>query len=172
MNEHAAFPHDAVNPVDFRTSIGSYCSGVTVITARAPDGAMHGLTCQSFHSLSLDPPLVTYFAGNGSKSFAAMRHLDHFCVNVLADDQEELAMRFARSGTDKWTGTDWLPDIHGQPALLGAIATVSCLSHAEFDGGDHIIKVGHVRAINHDSNRLPLLYFRSQFSRLQMKLAS
>jgi 3-hydroxy-9,10-secoandrosta-1,3,5(10)-triene-9,17-dione monooxygenase reductase component len=98
-----------------------------------------------------------------------MRQLDHFCVNVLADDQEELAMRFARSGTDKWTGTDWLPDIHGQPALTGAIATVSCLSHAEFGAGDHIIKVGHVRAIKHDSSRLPLLYFRSQFSRLQIE---
>ncbi|MEW5423567.1 flavin reductase family protein [Amorphus sp. 3PC139-8] len=158
---------EIASPDDLKVSIGNYCSGVVVVTAQASDGALYAMTCQSFHSLSLDPPLVAYFAGKGSRSYAALRRLDDYAINVLAEDQEELAMRFARSGPDKWAGTGWTSDRFGQPHLHGCIANISCRTYAEYDGGDHLIHVGRVNAITHDAGKAPLLFFRSRFTRLE-----
>jgi len=161
---------DLASADDLRTSVGNYCSGVVIVAGRTPDGGLYGMTCQSFHSLSLDPPLVTYFAGKGSRSYAGLRSLDHFAINVLAEDQEDLAMRFARSDRDKWAGTSWTADRFGQPQLSGCIANLSCARHAEYEGGDHLIHVGRVNAIAHAPRKAPLLFFRSQFTRLEREL--
>lgn len=162
---------DIASPEDLRISIGNYCSGVVIVTAQDPDGGLHGMTCQSFHSLSLDPPLVAYFAGRGSRSYAALRSLDRFAINVLAEDQEGLAMQFARSaGSDKWADTAWSADKFGQPHLAGCIANISCSTYAEYEGGDHLIHVGRVNAIAHDPGKAPLLFFRSQFTRIEREL--
>lgn len=158
---------DQVSPEELRRAIGAYCSGVTIISARGPDGRLHGMTCQSFHSLSLDPPLVAYFAGRQSRSYAALRDMEAFSINVLAEGQEELALQFARSGTDKWAGTDWTPDDFGQPLLAGAIATISCARHDVFPGGDHMIHIGRVRAIRRDPALAPLLFFGARFVQLE-----
>jgi len=160
-------PNDLISPEDFRSAIGAYCSGITVISAKAPDGKLHGMTCQSFHSLSLDPPLIAYFAGNTSKSYAELSILEHFTVNVLAQGQENIAMRFAKSGADKWSETDYELDALGQPILSGVIATISCRRHEIYPGGDHAIHVGLVSAIRHAPELTPLLFFRSRFAKIE-----
>lgn len=157
---------DSFSNEDFRQAIGSYGSGVTLVTGRAPDGAMAGMTCQSFHSLSLDPPLVAFFARRTSRSYQTLRDLDRFCINILAQDQAGLALQFARSGGDKWRDVEWTPDAFGQPVIAGSIASFSCHRYAEYPGGDHIINVSRPESLRADPRGKPLLFFRSRFSEL------
>ena len=162
----AVIKHD-VSPAEFRRCLANYCSGITIVTGRDASGACFGMTCQSFHSLSLEPPLVAYFAADTSKSYRSLRTLDRFCVNVLCAEQRALAEKFSRPDLDRWAGTAWSEDAFGQPVLPGCIATISCRSYAEYPGGDHFICVGKVEQMRHDPARLPLLYFRSSFAELE-----
>ncbi|MBN9035321.1 MAG: flavin reductase family protein [Rhizobiales bacterium] len=155
-----------ISPADLRKSLGSYCSGVTIVGGRDAEGNLFGMTCQSFHSLSLDPPLVAYFADRASKSYRELRRLDRFCISVLAADQAALASRFSRSGIDRWAGTEWSEDCFGQPVISGSIASISCRSYDEHEGGDHFINVSRVEALRHDQSKRPLLFFRSSFAHL------
>lgn len=150
----------------FRAAMGSYCPGLTVVTARLADGTLAGMTCRSFHSLSLDPPLVAFFVGSASSSFARLRGGESFCINILSQRQHDLAMQFARSGTDKFAHVDWVPDSAGNPAISGSLAVLSCVPHAIHPGGDHLIVVARVTGFAHDMAAQPLLFFRSAFHRL------
>ncbi|GBQ25883.1 flavin reductase domain-containing protein [Acetobacter estunensis NRIC 0472] len=156
----------AIDPTHLREVVGAYVSGLTIVTSRLPGGELVGMTCQSFHSLSLNPPLVAFFAGRHSKSYAALRSAGGYVINVLAADQKALALQFARSSGDKWAGVKFHDDAAGLPRLDGAIAHISCSQAAEYPGGDHMIAVGQVRELAHDPAKRPLLFFRSDFHRL------
>ena len=158
--------HD-VSAAELRECLGNYCSGVTIISAKDKDGEPVGMTCQSFHSLSLDPPLVAYFAGKASDSYRTLREVDRFCINVLSSGQEEVALRFSRKGIDRWSGTSWREDCFGQPVIDGNILSISCQRYREYDGGDHFINVSRIEKIRHDGAKLPLLFFRSSFTSLE-----
>ncbi|MBK1783503.1 flavin reductase family protein [Prauserella cavernicola] len=144
-----------------RDVLGSFCSGVVVVTAGGTEPA--GFTCQSFASLSLDPPLVTFAPGRTSRTWPHIRRAGAFCVNILADDQQHLSDQFARSGTDKFAGVAWSPSELGSPVLDGVIAWVDCVLWAEYDGGDHTVVVGEVRALASDPRRAPLLFHRGAY---------
>lgn len=159
--------HDDMPAAELREVASNYCSGVTIIAARSEDGALHGFTCQSFHSLSLDPPLVAFFVGNASRSYAAMRNLRHFSINILAETQRPLALKFAQSGRPKWHDTSWTPDPWGQPMITGSVATLSCEATDEYPGGDHLIRLGRVCAASQNRDQEPLLFFRSGFAGLR-----
>src|SRR3954465_12345060 len=118
-----------------REVLGHFASGVTVVTADTETGPI-GFTCQSFSSLSLDPPLVVFAPGRSSRTWPRLREIGRFCVNVLAEDQTDLSSRFARSGTDKFAGVGWRPSRHGSPVLDGVVAWIDCRLWAEYDGGD------------------------------------
>lgn len=158
-------PYD-IPAAEMRECLGSYCSGLTIISGKNAGGELVGMTCQSFHSLSLDPPLVSYFAGKTSESYSVLRKLDRFCINVLSSDQEQLALRFSQKAVDRWSGTSWSEDCFGQPVLDGSILSISCRTHREYDGGDHFINVSRVAQLRHDRTKQPLLYFRSSFAYL------
>lgn len=154
----------APSPAEFRRVLGHFCSGLTIV-AGALDGAPYGFTCQSFFSLSLDPPLVAFAPSRISRSYPSIRRSGAFCINILADDQGELCRRFASSTTDKWSGVDWRPGATGSPIVDGVLAWIDCRLEVEHDGGDHYLTVGRVAAMAARDGQ-PLTYFKGGFARL------
>lgn len=157
-------------PVDqgeFRRVLGSFATGVTVITAPAQDGGTGpaGFACQSFSSLSLDPPLVVFMVGRTSTTWPRIARAGVFCVNVLAGHQGELCRGFAVSGGDKFAGVEHEPaPFSGSPRLTGIAAWIDCDIHAVHTGGDHLIVVGRVRALGTgDDDSAPLLFHKGRF---------
>ena len=113
---------------------------------------MLGFTCQSFASLSLDPPLVSFAPARSSSTWPRIRDVGTFCVNVLAADHRDLQRRLrpVGHGVDKFAGVRWCPAPSGAPVLEGVSAWIDCTLWAEHDGGDHTIVVGHVRDLGSD----------------------
>ena len=99
----------AIDPRDFRNALGTYATGVTIITAVAADGKPYGLTCNSFASVSLNPPLVLWSLGMFSQGLSIFQNASHFTVNVLGASQQALANKFAKSSEDKFAGVEWTP---------------------------------------------------------------
>ena len=148
----------------FRTVLGHFCTGITVVTAVDLDEPV-GLTCQSFASVSLDPPLVLFVAARGSHSWPRIRRAGSFCANVLGEDQEHLGRRFAMRGIDKYHGVGWRPGLTGAPLLEGCLAFVEAEIEAVHAAGDHDIVVGRVHDLGVVSERNPLLFYRGGYGR-------
>jgi len=157
-------PARIVDPDVLRDVLGHFASGVTVVTAVTAEGPI-GFTCQSFSSLSLDPPLVSFAPARTSSTWPRIRDIGTFCVNVLAADHRELSIGFARSGltVDKFAGVGWCPAPSGAPVLDGVSAWIDCTLWNEYDGGDHTVAVGHVHDLGADPTRLPLLFYRGGY---------
>ena len=149
-----------------RDVLGHFASGIVVVTAAGPEGPL-GFTCQSFASLSLDPPLISLAPARTSSTWPRIREVGEFCVNVLADDHEHISTRFARSGIDRFAGVPWSPGVDGAPVLRGVPAWIVATLEHEYDGGDHTIVVGRIRAMAADSGRAPLLFHRGRYGRLR-----
>ena len=105
------------------------------------------MVANSFTSVSLEPPLVLFCAGVESETWPRIRAAERFCVNVLAHDQQELAVSFARKGTDRYEGVELVEREEGPPRLAGAIAHIECRDRRRAPGGDHTIVVGEVREL-------------------------
>src|SRR3954452_18139012 len=114
------------DPRDFRNALGSFATGVTVITAAAADGKPVGLTCNSFASVSLNPPLVLWSLVIYSPNLTVFQDASHFTVNVLGAAQRALSTQFATSSADKFAGVDWTPGLGGAPILAGCVANFQC----------------------------------------------
>lgn len=155
-------PPASVSSAAMRAVLGQFCSGVVVVTAAAADGPV-GFTCQSFASLSLEPPLVAFFASHGSTTWPRIREVGRFCVNVLASDHVDLSTRFAVSGGDKFAGVRWSTAPSGAPVLEGVCAWVDCTLDAEHPGGDHDIVIGRVDALEATPDAPPLLFYRGTY---------
>jgi 3-hydroxy-9,10-secoandrosta-1,3,5(10)-triene-9,17-dione monooxygenase reductase component len=147
----------AIDPKEFRRALGSFATGVTIITTRAADGSPIGLTCSSFNSVSLNPPLVLWSLENTAKSLPVFQSVPHWAVHVLAADQEELSTRFARRGEDKFAGLELETGVGGTPMLRGCSARFQCRTAFQYDGGDHTIFVGEV--LSFDRSEAPPLVF-------------
>ena len=120
--------HTALDPAqqsDFRSVLGYFATGLTIVTALTPESPV-GFTCQSFSSLSLDPPLVTICPSRTSSTWPRIAPQGRFCVNVLAASQEWLSNRFATSGIDKYADLDWTTSPNGDPVLEGSLAWLDC----------------------------------------------
>jgi flavin reductase (DIM6/NTAB) family NADH-FMN oxidoreductase RutF len=154
-----------LDPAHFRQVLSHFASGVVVVTGVA-DGAPAGLTCQSFTALSLQPPMVLFCPAKSSTSWPQLVTTEYLCVNVLNADQHRLSDAFARSGTDKFAGVDWLPTPKGAPALDGAAAHIEVRVAARHDGGDHYIVACAVESLSAASDPDPLLYYRSGYRAL------
>jgi flavin reductase (DIM6/NTAB) family NADH-FMN oxidoreductase RutF len=152
----------AIDARDLRNALGCFSTGVTVITALAPDGRNVGLTANSFSSVSLNPPLVLWSLVKRSTSLTAFQDATHFAVNVLGRDQEHIASHFARTSADKFAGIDWIAGLGGAPLLHGVLAQFQCRNAFRHDGGDHMIFIGAVEAYCHGPGE-PLLYSRGQY---------
>jgi flavin reductase (DIM6/NTAB) family NADH-FMN oxidoreductase RutF len=147
----------------FRAALGRFATGVTIVTARAEDGALVGLTANSFNSVSLSPPLVLWSLSSGSSALPVFRGGTHYAINVLSAQQRELALRFAARGVDRWAGVAYTEGAAGAPLLEGAIATFECFNRSRYEEGDHVIFVGQVERCQHRSELRPLLYHGGRF---------
>jgi 3-hydroxy-9,10-secoandrosta-1,3,5(10)-triene-9,17-dione monooxygenase reductase component len=148
----------------FRAVLGHFTTGITIITGMESTEPV-GLTCQSFISLSLDPPLVGFAPSKGSTSWPRVRSSGAFCVNVLGEDQEELCRVFATSGADKFRGVGWRPAKTGSPLLDDVLAWVDCRIEDEHPAGDHLIVVGRVVDLAASRSGRPLLFYRGGYGR-------
>ncbi|WP_128926925.1 flavin reductase family protein [Bradyrhizobium guangxiense] len=159
-----ASDNSSIDPRDFRNALGTYATGVTIITAAAPDGKPYGLTCNSFASVSLNPPLVLWSLVVYSSSLTVFQNASHFTVNVLGASQQALASKFAKSSDDKFTGVDWAPGLGQAPVLAESVANFQCRSVNRYYGGDHVIFLGAVEAYTYNATE-PLLFARGAFGR-------
>lgn len=147
----------------FRQTVGQFVTGVTVIAIEI-DGSIRAMTANSFTSLSLDPPLVLFCLGKGTRAGQLIRRIDGFSVNILRHDQQALSAYFAGAWKDAAPPPFSFVAWEGGPRLEGCTAALGCAVHAIHDGGDHWIVVGRVvttyRAL--DSSQ-PLVYFAGRY---------
>ncbi|AXQ28731.1 flavin reductase [Solimonas sp. K1W22B-7] len=154
MNTEARF-----DPREFRATLGTFTTGVTIITARGADGLPVGVTANSFNSVSLDPPMVLWSLARNARSLEAFQQSGHFAVHILSAGQEDLSNRFAKSGADKFTGVACSEGAGGAPLLDDCSARLQCRTSFVYEGGDHLIFVGEVVAF--DRSGLPPLVFQA-----------
>lgn len=153
---------------ELRDALGLFATGVAVVTTGTADGEHVGTTVSSFNSVSLDPPLVLFSIARSAKAFPVWRSARFFAVNILDERQNAVSNRFAKSLTDKWTGIEAIIRRTGIPILKHALAWFECERYADYDGGDHLIILGHVLALGmtDHTDQLPLVFFRSKYRRL------
>ena len=143
--------------------MGRFASGVTVV-AGIDDGAAVGFACQSFASVSLEPPLVLFCADHRGRAWPRIRDAGRFSVGVLAEDQGELCARFGSSGGRKFEGLTWHESRWGTPVLGGVLLRVHCAVHQVHVAGDHDVVIGRVLAIDlPDGEAAPMIFFRGAF---------
>lgn len=149
----------------FRQVVGRFGSGVTAVTGMA-EGAPVGLACQSFFSVSLDPPLIAISPSRTSTSWAAIAHGGRFGVSILSSDQEDACLKLGRRGDNKFDGVAWHTGESGVPLIDGALGWLECDIDAVHPGGDHHLVVGRVRSLGYRSDGTPLIFSASSFARL------
>ena len=142
---------------ELRQVLGAFVTGVTVITALDQHGKPHGLTANSFTSVSLDPPLILWSQSLTAPSHPVFREAERFVVNILADDQVEVSKRFARGGGDKFADCQTLPGLGGVPLIVGCAAYLECRRIDSFRGGDHVVFLGEVERTER-TGRQPLVF--------------
>lgn len=158
----------AIDPSKFRTVLGHFPTGVTVISAASEEGRV-GLAVGSFFSLSLDPALVGFAVGANSTSWPKIREAGRFCVNVLGDHQEDVCRVFAGKGEDKFAGIGYdAAPYSGAPRIHDVIAWIDCELESVLPGGDHDIVVGRVHDLAvADAHHHPLVFFRGGYANLE-----
>ena len=152
------------DPRAFRTALGAYATGITVVTVPSPDGPI-GITANSFASVSLDPPLVLWSPAKTSKRFGYYENAKHFAIHVLDAHQQHICDGFAKNKS-AFDGLDWETDDNNVPLLKGCLARFECNLFAKHDAGDHTIILGQVhRASTRDG--LPLLFQGGRFASIK-----
>jgi flavin reductase (DIM6/NTAB) family NADH-FMN oxidoreductase RutF len=155
-----------IAPKALRQVLGSYPTGVAVVTTRTPDGRDVGLTINSFASLSLDPALVLWSLVDRSPSLGAFRDAPHFAISVLGDRQMALAQRFATPGLpDKFEGVAVREAPEGLAVIDSALATLVCAADHHRPAGDHLLLIGRVLRMQRRDGE-PLVFHRGRFAAL------
>lgn len=154
-----------------RSAFGCFMTGVTVVTTRAPDGALCGFTANSFSSVSLDPPLLLVCPGRNLSTFKTFAECTHFAVNVLAEGQEDISNTFAGFKGDRFARVRHRPDGQGNPLIDGAAAQFSCATWQSLPAGDHQILIGEVKDFTH-SDAPGLGYAGGQYFSLGLERAA
>src|SRR5580693_6646612 len=147
---------------DLRRVLGTFVTGVTVVTTTDDDGGLHGVTVNSFSSVSLDPPLVLWSQAIKTHRHPVFFKAERFAVNILAEDQIELSNRFAKSSEEKFAGLEVDVGLGGVPLLRGCSAWLQCRISSRVPGGDHTIYVGEVDSIDR-AERKSLVFGNGQY---------
>ena len=156
-----------LDPDSFRSVLGRFASGITVITTVDADGRDVGMTASAFSSVSLQPPLVQVCVDHTASMFDALLHAERFGVSVLADEQEALSRRFAAvESSHRFEGIGYTRGDSGVVLLDDALAQLECRIASRMEAGDHVIFIGEVeRATARDAR--PLLYYRGGYAQLE-----
>jgi flavin reductase (DIM6/NTAB) family NADH-FMN oxidoreductase RutF len=155
-------PQSPASERQFRDVLGQFATGVTIITARTRDGAFVGFTANSFNSVSLDPPLVTWSLAQRSRSLAVFQGVERYAVNVLAHHQIDLARRFSRPHADRFEGVPFRLGVADAPLIEDCVAWLECRHHALHPAGDHMLFIGEVDACAHQ-NVAPLVWHGGRY---------
>jgi len=147
----------------FRQALGSFTTGVTIVTTADATGRSVGITANSFNSVSLTPPMVLWSLSRASSSLATFMRAKHFAVHILAADQDALASTFAQRGIDRFADLNFERGPDGIPLLDGCAARFECRTAFQYEGGDHMIFVGEVLNFEH-WDREPLVFKRGRFA--------
>ena len=153
----------------FRSVLGHVPTSVVVVTGLDAKGTPHGITIGSFASVSLDPPLVGFFPGVGSRSWAAIAESGRFAVNVLGAGQDEICWRFAKEGDDKFAGLSWSSSGLGSPLLEGSLAWIDCTVESSTPAGDHFFVVGRVDSLEGSAGDA-MVFFRGKVTSAHLDL--
>ncbi|MFM1859166.1 MAG: hypothetical protein RL133_666 [Pseudomonadota bacterium] len=152
-----------IDPIEFRRALGTFTTGVTIVTTRSNDGEPVGVTANSFNSVSLSPPIVLWSLAKTAKSLAAFTGSNHWNVHVLATDQQALSATFAKPGADKFAGVALDEGLTPAPLMTGCSARFQCKTTSVVEAGDHIVLLGEVVAFD-ASDRAPLAYSKGRYS--------
>ena len=153
-----------VSTQEFRKVCARFATGVCLLTTCTKDGP-HGLTVNSFSSLSLEPPLVMVAVALNSAQLAGFEKSDFFAVNILAEGQRHLSIRFAQREEGRFNGFPWSAGQTGAPLFEGVLGVIECRTVNRFDAGDHRVLVGEAVAAEVREGR-PLLYYQSGYAEL------
>ncbi|WP_320068820.1 flavin reductase family protein [Micromonospora sp. RTGN7] len=154
----------ATDPTEFRRVLGHFATGVTTVTAVDPTSQLPvGLTVNSFVSVSLHPPLVSFCVSNGSGSWPAIRSAERLCINILGVGQQGICHRMAAAVEDRFRGLDWQLSPGGAPVLDGVVAWIEGSVEAEHEAGDHMIVVVRVHHLHGGVDGRPLVFHRGRY---------
>jgi flavin reductase (DIM6/NTAB) family NADH-FMN oxidoreductase RutF len=156
----------SVTPDEFRSVLGRFPSGVTVVTTRNGDGSDEGMTVSAFCSVSLEPPLVLICIEKNASAHKALTTASGFVINILAATQEQIARRFSIVDIDRFEGVGYSRTQNGFAVLDDVLGVIECARSAMHDAGDHTIIVGEVEAAR-AQNGTPLLYYRGGYAQLE-----
>ena len=151
-----------IDPSQLRNALGSFATGVTVITCLDAQGEPTGATASSFNSVSMDPPLILWSITKTAYCAEAFLQAKEFAVNVLSVEQVHLSNQFARSGEPKFTNVETINGLGNVPILADCTACLQCRTWNIYDGGDHKIIVGEVVSVNVNDKR-GLLFYRGEY---------
>ena len=148
---------------EFRAALGMFATGVTIVTARGPDGAPVGLTANSFNSVSLAPPLVLWSLARTAGSMPAFERGSHYAINILAADQHARAERFSSKAVNRFADVAFREGAGGAPILEGAVAVFECFNRSRYEEGDHVIFVGEVERCERRAGATPLIFHGGRY---------
>jgi len=148
----------------FRRALGQFPTGVCVMTTLHDNHEPIGVTASSFNSVSMDPPLVLWSVDRQAYSASIFAEAEHFCVNVLCNEQTDVSNRFASQGTEKFAASDWIAGPNGCPQLTDTVACFHCKTWQVYDGGDHVIIVGEVIEFESNDKAEGLVFHKGRYA--------
>ena len=155
----------SIDPAIFRQVLGSYPTGVSVITALDPQGKPAGMVVGTFTSVSLDPPLVLFCPQKTSSSWPLIEASGGFCANILSSEQEDVCRVMASKTEDKFAGVGYRPGPSGSPVLADVLGFIDCTIERVHDEGDHFVVIGRVLELDAANEGLPLIFYRGGYGR-------
>ena len=153
----------ALSTSEFRAALGTFATGVTIVTACDAAAQPVGITANSFNSVSLAPPLVLWSLARVAGSMPAFERGSHYAINILAADQHALALRFSAKAIDRFAGVPFKIGPSGAPVLDGAAAVFECFNRSRYEEGDHVIFVGEVERCAHRPGAQPLIFHGGRY---------
>jgi flavin reductase (DIM6/NTAB) family NADH-FMN oxidoreductase RutF len=156
-----------IDPDSFRSVLGRFASGITVVTTLDAQDRDVGMTVSAFASVSLRPPLISVCIDHAASMHRAISAAERFGVNILAAEQEALSRRFAAvESSHRFEGIGYERGESGVVLLDDALGHMECLRVAQHEAGDHTLFIGEVeRAVSRDAR--PLLYYRGGYAQLE-----
>jgi flavin reductase (DIM6/NTAB) family NADH-FMN oxidoreductase RutF len=154
-----------VDPREFRNALGMFATGVTIVTSVNSEGRPIGLTCNSFSSVSLKPPLILWSLSLYSPNLQFFLQAPYFAVNILAAEQQDLSRRFSSPIKDRFADLDWSPGEGGIPLIKGSAAHLQCRNETRHYSGDHVVLIGQVLKFSYRDAE-PLVFVRGHYREL------
>lgn len=156
-----------IDAAPLRNALGTFATGVTVVTALDPGGKPYGMTANSFASVSLDPPLVLWNVGRDAWCYREFCAVDFFAVHVLTENQQRVAEHFAMKNVDKFGAISWHSGPHGVPKFDEFMTCFLCRSEQIVEGGDHAIIMARVESYDLRDHTRPLLFYRGGYRQIR-----